>query len=350
MYNVWISGWRERMGWRLKEKQEMAQTDLDIVFIGGCGRSGSTLLLRMLGTIDNHVPVGELSRIWPSYFVRNHLCGCAVPFRDCEFWNAVMDDAFGGMNRVDVQHVIALQKRVEGWRHLPFLAWPKLRPPKYRRQLQEYAGILEAIYMAIQEVSGCNVIVDSSKLPTHAFVLAEIPGVNLKMIQLVRDSRAVAYSWLRPKIREEAGGKVVYMKQFNPIHIAVDWIVNDTFLRLASRRFSVRSVYRYEDIARQPRRTLVDMVTRLGTGDEAALSSVSDHAINLDPDHSVWGNPDRFKHGHIAIRPDVEWQLRMPVFQRLQVGLITLPWLAKYGYLTRAQASPILQEVPKEVR
>ena len=54
-----------------------------VLFIGGLGRSGSTLLDRMLGQLDGVWSVGELVHIWQRGLQENNLCGCGRRFRDC---------------------------------------------------------------------------------------------------------------------------------------------------------------------------------------------------------------------------------------------------------------------------
>src|SRR5439155_14642762 len=74
---------------------------------------------------------------------------------------------------------------------------PRLRWPSYQRRLTEHATALGNLNAAIADVSGCSVIVDSSKLPTYAFVLKKVPGLEVHIVHLVRDSRATAFSWQR---------------------------------------------------------------------------------------------------------------------------------------------------------
>ena len=42
----------------------MSENAVPVLFVGGLGRSGSTLLARMLGTIPGMVSVGELVHLW----------------------------------------------------------------------------------------------------------------------------------------------------------------------------------------------------------------------------------------------------------------------------------------------
>jgi len=47
-----------------------------VLFIGGLGRSGSTLLDRMLGRLDDVWSVGELVHLWERGLSQNNRCGC----------------------------------------------------------------------------------------------------------------------------------------------------------------------------------------------------------------------------------------------------------------------------------
>jgi hypothetical protein len=73
-----------------------------ILYIGGHGRSGSTILAQTLGQIPGFVNVGEVWQVWYRGFRENERCGCGQPFYSCEFWRAVGDEAFGGWDNIDV--------------------------------------------------------------------------------------------------------------------------------------------------------------------------------------------------------------------------------------------------------
>ena len=60
-----------------------------ILYIGGCTRSGSTLVDRMLGQLPGFVSTGEFGLITTHSITENRLCGCGRRFRDCPYWQAV---------------------------------------------------------------------------------------------------------------------------------------------------------------------------------------------------------------------------------------------------------------------
>jgi hypothetical protein len=58
---------------------------LRLLLIGGIGRSGSTLLDRMLGQLAGISSVGELVHVWRRGLAENNRRGCGARFGDCPF-------------------------------------------------------------------------------------------------------------------------------------------------------------------------------------------------------------------------------------------------------------------------
>ena len=312
----------------------MTQIRIEVLYIGGAGRSGSTLISQLIGSLDGYISVGELNSSWENCFLKNRLCGCGQPFRVCAFWQTVLEEAFGGIERVDVQHMLALRQATQRGKALLYLLAPRLRSEEFQAQLREHSAAIEAIYQAVHKVSGCSVIVDASKSARYGVMVAEIPGVQAKMLHLVRDSRAVAHSWTRRKRRTDVTIAEEYMSQYSPLASAKQWNTAQMLSSITARRFTASTLYRYEDFVAEPRRALSDMLQRLGMDVPAASPFLTDHEVRLADDHSLCGNPSRFDRGPIVIRPDSEWTQQMPGKEKSQVTLLTLPWLLKYGYLT----------------
>ena len=121
----------QRHGWpdRLPRRPLAAPDRTDgwrVLYVGGWGRSGSTLLDRMLGQVPKVISVGEVREIFQRGCVENRLCGCGVHFLDCSFWSAVGDRAFGGWSKVDSEDVVAAWRRVDRPWVAPALVGPRL--------------------------------------------------------------------------------------------------------------------------------------------------------------------------------------------------------------------------------
>jgi hypothetical protein len=311
----------------------MSQGQVKVLYIGGYGRSGSTLFQRMLGRVDGCVAVGELWYIWDRGMAENQLCGCGKPFRECEFWNAIIQRAFGGMSQVDVEAMRKLSGFLHDDRQIPPLVLPAWRSAHYQARLAAYADVLRRLYGAIQQVSGCRTIVDSSKAPRYAFVLNEIDELKLDVIHLTRDSRAAAYSWQRQKRRPEIHWANQSMDQNGPAKSAIQWNLTNGLLHWLKQTRAGYLRVRYEDLVARPRETLLRVGKHLGA-DWSQVNFLSDgNTVHLGLDHTVSGNPNRFQRGAIEIRPDTEWQVKMPRRQKYAVTALTLPLLLKYDYL-----------------
>jgi Sulfotransferase family len=306
-----------------------------LLYIGGYSRSGSTLLLRLLGEVPGMLAVGELFDLWQRSYIENQLCGCGEVFRDCSFWQEVTVKAFGsGPEDVDSNGMQELRKRVQGYPRIPQLWMPPLRGKSYNEQLHNYAEILSRFYKAISAVSGARYIVDSSKVPQFAWLLGEMPDTELHMVHLVRDSRATAYSWQRQRVRPEIAWKVQHMDRHSVVRSALEW---DTFnLMLRSRRRSMASytLIRYEDLVANPAAQLARIGSALG--DELDRYKIATNGTShLRVSHTASGNPSRFKSGQTVIGLDDEWTKSMEPAQRRIVSILTAGGLARYGYFRR---------------
>ena len=174
-----------------------------VVYLGGLGRSGTTLLERLLAARPGVCAAGETVHLWQRGLVRNELCGCGLPFAACPFWHRAGEHAFGGWAEIDPGRVTRLAASVDRSRFIPRLAAP-LPGLARRPALAEYTSYYQRVYAGLAAASGCEVLIDSSKHPSLAFCLRWLGPLRLRVVHVVRDSRAVAYSWTRLIRRPDA--------------------------------------------------------------------------------------------------------------------------------------------------
>ena len=303
-----------------------------VVYVGSWSRSGSTLLDLMLGTIPGFVSVGEVRFLWDRGLIEGQLCGCGVPVAACPFWRAVLDEAFGPGGLPDPAEMQALRDRVDGLARLPWTAGP-WRPPALARDLRTYREILGRLYRAIASAARADVVVDSSKYAAYGRVLAGAPGLDLRLVHLVRDSRAVAYSWTRTKRLLEVPDQERYMPLHPAWRSAAYWALENLALELLRPAATRRAVLRYDDLVERPVATLADTLARLGlSGDASGLAGGS---LPAAENHTVAGNPVRLAGGEVPIRPDLEWRTRLRPAARRTVTALTWPLLLRYGFPLR---------------
>jgi hypothetical protein len=310
-----------------------------VLYIGGHGRSGSTILAQTLGQIPGFVNVGELWQIWYRGLRENERCGCGRPFYSCEFWRAVGDEAFGGWDNVDVDKMVAFRPYLKSLRYAPhYILAVKtgIHSRKINTLLEECGPVLQRLYRAIQRVSGAGVIVDSSKRSSYAALLNLLPFADLRVVHLVRDSRAVAYSWQRTKESPAVVGGL--MPRMSPAKASRRWSLQNYSYALLSD-FARLSRLRYEDFINDPSFYLAETLIRVGFDDEAGSlhDVVRGREISLSVDHTVSGNPSRFRTGKIELKPDEEWKVKMRGADKNVITTLTAPLLLKYGYLGRVE-------------
>lgn len=296
-----------------------------VLYIAGWDRSGSTLLDNILGQVDGLFSAGELRYVWDRGLVENRICGCGAKFRECACWSEIFTQAFGGFEGVDTDSILGLRERCDRLRYM-------LQPltAARRRIMEEYGGILKRLLLAIHSSTGAEVIVDSSKLPSHGYLLQSTPGIDVYVVHLTRDPRAVAFSWQRRKLVREVPG--AYMRTMSPLECSLLWDATQVGSEALGRREPAKFMkVRYEDLMERPRQTVQAILDMLG-GSTRTLPLLNDREVLLKPGHNVSGNPRRFETGLVALRADNEWKQKMTAWHKLLVTALTGPGLFRYGY------------------
>jgi hypothetical protein len=301
-----------------------------VLYVAGLGRSGSTILANALGQVEGFFSGGELNFIWKHTLIENRLCGCGRPARECPFWGPVFEEEFGGQSEALAHKMMRLQYSGARTRHIPMMLTEGGRR-KIRSRLGEFLDNTERLYQAIQSVSGSRVIVDTSKEPAYGYALGMVPGIDLRVLHLVRDPRAAAYSWAKKK-RQPDSTEREFMHRKTPTQSAVLWDAWNTAIEALWRRMPARYLrLRYEDFIADPRRSFEEILN-LTDEEDAELPLVGERDVKLGISHTVSGNPNRFDTGTVELRQDRAWQEQMKSRDRALVTALTLPLLARYHY------------------
>lgn len=171
---------------------------LKVIAISGTGRTGSTLLSLLLSQHPDVFNLGQMRHL-PRAFEDNVPCSCQHPLQACSVYS-------------------------------------KVRP----------GDNLAATLESLSKMTGCRIFIDSSKAPAFARTLHKLPDVDLYVLNLVRDPRAVACSWYKRK-----------RSISNIVKNARDWRRRQETLErwgaaLGDRFMAVR----YEDLASSPQPTI----------------------------------------------------------------------------------------------
>jgi hypothetical protein len=307
-----------------------------VLYIGGEGRSGSTVLATLLGNHDGFFPVGEFRDVWHA-LKTDELCSCGRPFSGCDLWRRVGERTFGGWDRVDVESMLKKDGMFARHRRIPRLLFSSLWWTE-GSELSQYRELLGRLYAAVREVSGCSVIVDSTKDPAYALLLRSVSGLELRIVHLVRDSRGVAYSWSkrrveRPEYAHHPLLRDTFMDSRSSWKAALEWDFKNVLFHLLTLSGRHR-VVTYESLMSEPKRELTHLL-RLTGETRAASSEVTQSCREFESGalHMLGGNRVRFERGSLTLHADEEWRSRMSTGQKLIVGALTLPLLIAYGYV-----------------
>ncbi|MEL7155931.1 MAG: sulfotransferase [Actinomycetota bacterium] len=309
---------------------------LKVLFIGGLGRSGSTLVELLLNEMGPAVSVGETIHLWERGVANNERCACGRNFDRCPHWSAVGEKAFGGWDRIDLDDVISLRWSVDRSRRLPAIARRHRQggpSDDERRYLEHLRLVLQA---SAAVTGGPELLLESSKHLSTAALLALDDAIDLRVLHLVRDPRGVAYSWTKEVERPETatdGGPGELMPIYRPHRTALRWVTDNLgFDALSTRVPTLR--LRYEDVLARPVASLSAIAGLCDldpTGIDLGFLD-GDRATVSAPMHSVAGNPMRFGGREVTLRLDDAWRRELDPAKRRLVTAMTGTLLAAYGY------------------
>ena len=295
---------------------------LKVLYIAGWGRSGSTLLDMLLGQIDGFLSTGELRYVWERGVIGDWTCGCQRSVKTCPLWSKVLD-AIAVSREPEARTIVEWQRQATRFRHTRRLLARTSTDVAGDDALHSYINVMQRLYSAIGEATGSRVIIDSSKRPSDAAALTLAPNLDLYVVHLVRDPRAVAYSWGRRQSGIDRHGVV---------DSTISWVTWNLMSDGVRRKLPQRSMLvRYESFVNDPQKTLTRIVEMVGE-DPLRVPDAHGKIFDVKETHTVSGNPGRFRSGSIEVRSDDEWRDRLRWRQMLGATVLALPLLRRYGY------------------
>jgi hypothetical protein len=264
-----------------------------LVYIGGFGRSGSTLLESLMAASPDVASCGEtIGGLKP--WKEDRRCSCG-PWRDCPVWGTL----------------VATHGALQQCRHAE----------------------LDAALLGII-APDARVMVDSSKTAwgttLSPFRLRRAFGEDFHLVHLVRDPRAVCWSITKDEIKRagKKGGPARPLRRATIF--AVGWITAN----LACEAFGLfypkqYQRIRYEDLARSPRAVLETTFRKLIPGQTIQFSGGG----SGDNRHQLFGNRVRLAQlSFDDVRLDDSWQQDLPDSSRRLTDLLCGLLRRWYGY------------------
>lgn len=304
----------------------MRNRRIKVLYIAGFERSGSTLINRVLGQIDDFVAWGELRDIWEHGEIENRTCTCGASFEACEAWSRILDEHFYQNLGLSAQAMLALKKRARAAVLLAPLG--KVGSSLLHKATSDYSAGLEQLYWKIAKETDSKVIIDSTKASWYGYVLSQICSIDLYSVHIVRDPRGVCFSLQKRKEKGEPE-----CQWYNPVHASLSWVAKnagvESLLGAGDRRYMRM---RYEDFVDSPEAAVASILSFIGE-DDADLPFLAPSTVKMGLDHIITGSPSsRADVGEVKLRADERWKQSISLRDRRIVTYATLPLLLKYGY------------------
>jgi hypothetical protein len=258
-----------------------------LAYLLAASHSGSTLLAMLLGAQPGACTVGELkaTHLGDGSFYR---CSCREKIRDCAFWQEISKAmARRGITDFDITRAETSIFEAKS----PYVR--RLLAPLYRGSAletardfglslsREWRSLLantncrnRALIESLLEVTESGVVVDSSKNAIRLKYLLQIPDLDLRVIRVIRDGRAVSLTYTDewnyadssdPAMRSGGTGTRRPPQRNSMAEAANEWKRSNescdalTALLPASQWTAVR----YENLCADPEETLKHLATFL---------------------------------------------------------------------------------------
>lgn len=300
---------------------------MSFTFVTAHSFSGSTLLSFLLGAHPEIATVGEMF-IAQGIDPETYVCSCGERIAECPFWRRVsLEMAARGIPFDVRRNQASFSANGIGPVSRRLLAAEPRGPlmeaaraaalaliPGAKRELDRRLRTNEALAEVITEIRGARAFVDASKRPGRLLHLRRSPSLDIRVIHLVRDGRAVARSTVRNLgISAEDGAR--------------SWAAAAGDAERVRRLFTAERwlTLRHEDLCREPEATLDEVLRFVGVSPGGRIPDFRSAG------HHIIGNRMRLSHTS-EVRLDERWRTEMPVEQVRAVERIAGETLERYGY------------------
>lgn len=320
-----------------------------LAYVLAASHSGSTLLAMLLGAQPGSCSVGEL-KATSLGDAESYRCSCRERIRDCKFWKQVAEvmgsrgfpgfditaaqTSFSEAKSPYVSRLLAPLYRggpLECLRDLALSASPEWRA---RHQNTEARNL--ALIQSLADVTRSRLIIDSSKVALRLKYLLRIPGLDVRVIRMIRDGRAVSLTYTDewnfadstdPALRGGGAGNQSGRKPRPMTDAAREWKRSNESADLLCNHLPNGhwTEVRYEELCADPMGTMKRLSTFLDLDPEH---------VTLDfrsREHHVIGNGMRLD-GSADIRPDGRWKSELSVYDLQVFDKVAGELNRTYGY------------------
>lgn len=292
---------------------------IKIIYIMGCGRSGTTIMDILLGNHAGFLSVGELNNAQQAWN-EDKTCSCGISLKKCGIWEKVGENWFIDDQNNKYYDIMKRQKDIE--RQFSIV---KHMVGFYDQSIiDSYHSLVHDIFKLLQIQSSAKAIIDSSKSIGRGLVLLKNTNLDVRVIHLVRDPRGVYSSFQKKNLITPTMGI---------LSLAFYWNSVNLFASLLKFKFGNKKFLRicYEDLVINSDNVL----DQIGNFIEEDLSDVKiklKDEVPMDRGHLASGNRVRNQNVALILQPDFKWKKSIKFHQRIFVEICCFPLMLAYKY------------------
>lgn len=284
------------------------------------------MLASLLSQDPSIFNLGQTRDLFRSY-LKGELCSCGQRLNRCLIWSDVMKMTFSTESDSDISDfavkLTELLRRIAEVRD-----WTQ---PDRMHELEarnaDTLYTLRTFLSSVREITGASTLVDASKSPELAVAYSMTGEAQLKVLNLVRDPRAVASSWLKKKgLNAGKHAIAVWRDRQNRIE---QWSSS------CPERFRIT---RYEDFTKLPRSSLASILEWAELPHSNAFLSDFQARISWERLHLYPPANETFlseKRPTLEISQATWWQNAGHGELHKLTSSVLLEKMERYGYLVR---------------
>jgi len=291
-----------------------------VIYIMGCGRSGTTILDIILGNHSGFLSLGELNNAMDAWN-KKRTCSCGVPVRQCRIWKNVGNIFFrsdsGGEHYKIAKYQNDIERQIFIIKHILGFYDPSM--------IHEYHSYIYNIFRVLEESSSAKAIIDSSKSVGRALALLRNAKIDVQIIHLVRDPRGVYFSFQKKNLITSTKNIWSLVAYWNK----VNFLASLARLRLGDKK--VLQV-RYEDLISNTDKT-IDKIAVFIKEDLSDVKIKLRDEVVMERGHLASGNRLRIQKIPLKLQPDFEWMKRLKLHEQIIITTHCLPLMIAYKYI-----------------
>jgi|GEM_PF-895434 len=280
---------------------------VNLIYLLGAGRSGTTALATLLGGLSDVTTLGEMHQFY-DHIRDGKTCSCGNTLLKCVFWTKVIANLPSEIkdNPEVCQH---LSDRFEYHSSIP----KHVVGGHNKEQLKLYNRNQSLILKASQTIGNTKYVLDSAKYLGRFLSLKKNNDITLKGIYMTRDVRGVINSFSK-KVQSSRSplSTILYYYAVNSVSQWIYWLNRKSILKI-----------RYEDLINKPELVIEKLCLFLEINSSVLLEKFSNNE-DFEIGHIIGGNRIK-KNKTIKMNFKDSWKTSLSRRVQLIYYVLTLP-------------------------